>query len=136
MATPKDLIFTMTHQFTLYLQRCGVRRDILGPDQLREMERAFYGGLGQMFFLITQDAAGMKQRDQIQVLESIQKQIEDFWVRELAIQSGLRIVCASCGWRGPYGDLLPRVQADLPKCPNCQRSDGLHYDDESSKRIT
>jgi hypothetical protein len=136
--TPTDLIYTMNHQFTLYLQRCGVSRTTLPPDQLRETERAFYGGLGQMFFLVTIDAANMKREsDQSQVLESIQKQIEDYWARELAIQLKLPILCTVCGWHGTYDKLIPRVGAELPKCPECNASHGLHYDDDKNRdRVT
>jgi hypothetical protein len=134
MRRPTDLIFQLEHQFTLYLQRCKVSRADLGVEQLREMRRAFYGGLGQMFFLITQDVADLKERDQIITLELFQKGIGEFWEEELKMQrAGMENVHATtpckceCGWIGQVKDLiLPTTTGELCKCPKCQ-SVNLYY---------
>jgi hypothetical protein len=134
MRRPTDLIFQTEHQFTLYLQRCKVTRGDLGIEQLREMRRAFYGGLGNMFFLMTQDVADLKERDQILVLELFQRQIGHFWEEELKTQEmGMDLVHATtpckceCGWTGQVKDLiLPAETGEKCMCPKC-RSFNLYY---------
>jgi hypothetical protein len=81
-----DLIFKIEHQFTLFLQRAGVTAGQLPGDQYREMRRAFYGGIGQMFFLFSQDIPDL-QSDKLMttVLKSIQDQIGAFWDEEVKL---------------------------------------------------
>lgn len=132
MRRPTDLIFQLEHQFTLYLQRCKVSRADLGVEQLREMRRAFYGGLGQMFFLVTQDVGSLeKQRDQVMILELMQKQIGNFWTEEQeAHERGLEklhptmAVKCDCGFMGQIMELvLPKEGGGKAKCPKCGSED-------------
>lgn len=125
---PTDLIFKLDHQFVLYLQRCKVTAADLPPDQYREMRRAFFGGLGQMFFLVTQDVIDItNQRDQGTTLSLLQKQLEDFWEMELqAHDLGLSpmhptmLVKCDCGWQGQLQELVkPAADGGLATCPSC-----------------
>lgn len=129
MRRPTDLIYQMEHQFTLYLQRCEITRADLGVEQLREMRRAFYGGLGNMFFLITQDVPKLKPRDQVITLELFQRQIGEFWEEEQKLQEqGMEYLhattsckCQACEWIGQAKDLILPAESDgLCKCPKCQ----------------
>lgn len=134
MRKPTDLIFKLDHQFTLYLQRCGVTRTQLSPTQLCEMQKAFYGGAGQLFFLITQDIAELKEREMPAVLSSFQKQILDFWnlqaemkaKGEFEVPAGMAVSC-SCGWKGVVMELKKNPNPDNPRegfgcCPKCQET--------------
>jgi hypothetical protein len=126
---PHDLIFKLEHQFTLYLQRAGVTAGDLPADQYREMRRAFFGGLGQMFFLVTQDVLDVKgERDQGNVLTSFQDQIGAFWDHEAKLHTeGMfdlhptaQARCA-CGWHGQVQDLKHPEKGASGKlrCPTC-----------------
>jgi hypothetical protein len=135
MRRPNDLIFQLEHQFTLYLQRCEVTRAQLGIDQLREMRRAFYGGLGQMFFLMTQDMGKqLRPGEQLVALDSIQSQLVEFWDEEKRLMDeGLDYLHATspvkceCGWIGEVKDLVkPEISGELCKCPKCS-SPNLYY---------
>lgn len=127
--THKDIIFKMEHQFTLYLQRCGVTRADLPPDQYREMRRAFYGGLGQMFFLVTDDVVKLQGKTYVFALTSMRDQIQEFWDRETEAQAkGLQEyaeqmpVACDCGWSGIVSELVKPQKGgpdDLCRCPKC-----------------
>lgn len=131
---PTDLIFKLEHQFTLYLQRCGITRAEMPPDELRELRRAFYGGCGQMFFVMTQDVMQMKTGLTGVVFDSFVKQLADFWQKEEDEQyeyeqekaGGKKfepdqvLSCSICAWEGPIKDLAkPAEGSGICKCPNC-----------------
>lgn len=128
---PTDLIFKMEHQFTLYLQRAGVNRQILPDIQLQEMRRAFYGGLGQMFFLL-QDAGKMKERDCVQAMESIVAEIAAFWEGENVLEIELLDAdspagCCDCSWTGKIKELeKPAESGGICQCPKC-KSQNIRY---------
>lgn len=124
-----DLIFKLEHQFTLFLQRAGVTRADLPPDQFREMRRAFYGGAGQMFFLMATDIPELPGKTYLKALDSFRDQLQEFWDKETeAHDKGLqeyapqmRVACP-CGWQGIVSDLIkPETPAvdDRCKCPTC-----------------
>lgn len=128
--TPNDIIFKMEHQFTLYLQRAGVSREKLPPIQLVEMRRAFYGGLGQMFFLISQDVVELPRKQVFQVYDSIVKQLGEFWDTEAmkAAMMGLPVIneasivtCPKCHWKGEVKNLKKPTGDKMGKCtcPGC-----------------
>lgn len=133
MSKPTDLIFKLEHQFTLYLQRCAVTREQLSADQYREMRRAFYGGLANMFFLVTQDVIELgNPRDQDKVLSSLQGQIKAFWTKEAEDQEAGRqelhpsiaVTCGRCGWDGQIRDLeVVKQDEDQAVCPHCKSPD-------------
>lgn len=79
---PTDLVYKIRHQFTLYLQRCGVTREMLPPDQLTEMSRAFYGACGQMIFLFRDDLTALKEEEIPVVMEAMCDELEAFWTEE------------------------------------------------------
>lgn len=133
-AKPTDLIFKLEHQFTLYLQRCGVTRAELPPCELREMRRAFYGGLGQMFFLMTQDVMTMKAGFTAPMFDSFVSQIQEFWQKEqdeqdqyeheraggVLFQPDEELKCSICAWEGKLDDLKkPGEGSGICTCPNC-----------------
>jgi hypothetical protein len=127
---PHDLIFKLEHQFTLYLQRAGVTAGQLPADQYNEMQKAFYGGLGQMFFLITQDILDIKgEAEQGKVLSSFQHQIGAFWDQAVKLHNAglfdLHPTAAArcgCGWQGQVQDLKHPEKGASGKlrCPVCE----------------
>lgn len=132
---PTDLIYKLEHQFTLYLQRAQVTRAMLPPDQLIEMRKAFYGGLGQMFFLITQDVPAMGgERNQVIVLELFQRQLGEFWeemVKEFEkshLGPDHSIRCQKCPWEGKTSELVKpeSKKSGLCKCPQCGSEELLY----------
>jgi hypothetical protein len=133
---PHDLIFNLEHQFTLYLQRCRVARADLGPDQLREMRRAFYGGAIQMFFVMTQDILDLKNdAERALVLSSFTAQGMKFWTEEQRkFEAGMdelhptMAARCDCGWQGIVQDLVPPPEgkSGMCRCPNC-KSETIYY---------
>lgn len=125
-----NIIFKLEHQFTLYLQRAGVTRADLPPVQYMEMRRAFYGGLGQMFFLITQDVGKLKERAQMETLQSLMDQVGEYWDKEAKSHKDGRIEyvpqarskCDKCAWEGRVDETI-KPEPDDPdnrvKCPKC-----------------
>jgi hypothetical protein len=127
---PTDIIFKVEHQFTLYLQRAGVSREILPPVQYTETRRAFYGAAGQFFFLLTQDIAALPGASYIPVLNNIRDEIQEFWNKEQTdhlngrqeYATQLMVKCSMCTWQGAVADLVkPEKGAadDRCKCPSC-----------------
>lgn len=134
MPTVNDLIFKLEHQFTLYLQRCGITRAELSPDALREIRRAFYGGCGQMFFIMSQDVIELPNKKIPEVLINIQDQLQAFWDREVKQQSEgiteyvpqMPVRCGLCDWKGTVADLVKPEPDSLDNrcmCPTCQNKD-------------
>lgn len=78
----ETLIFKLEHQFTLYLQRVGFAREKLNPIQLQELRRAFYGGIAQMFILMTQDLKPLNPTERNEFIEFTTEQISEFWNNE------------------------------------------------------
>lgn len=124
-----DLIFKLEHQFTLYLQRAGVTASQLPADQYCEMRRAFYGGCGQMFFLMSQDVTECGSDEAMgKVLRSFQDQIGSFWEKETALHK-LGMVHlhpttpakCECGWEGQVEQLKHPEKGTSGKlrCPKC-----------------
>lgn len=129
MKNPTDLIFKTEHLFTLYLQRIGQSREKLPVEQLQEIRRAYYGALGQLFCLLTQDIYDLKSREQGKVLASIQNQIGDFWENELKkheqgildVHPSRFVKCDGCGWSGKIEDLQkPAEGSGMAVCPKCK----------------
>lgn len=126
---PTDIIFKVEHQFTLYLQRCGVSRASLPADQYSEIRKAFYGAAGQIFFLMAQDIPTLPGGSYIPVLESIQDEIQRFWTDETErhkkghLEYAGQMLCACpCGWKGTVADLTKPVKGaedDRCACPTC-----------------
>ena len=87
---PKD--FDLKHQWSLFLERCGISAMTMPEDQHREMKRAFMGACGQMLILLKDDLGdyGDKYGDEkaALVLQAMLNQVGDFWQKETEKQSG------------------------------------------------
>ncbi|MEJ7647391.1 MAG: hypothetical protein WKF87_22550 [Chryseolinea sp.] len=70
-------------QWLQYLELVRVRESDLPPDQKREMQRAFYAGIGQTLVLLHQDVASMTEAQAEAALESLLKQVGEFCHNEL-----------------------------------------------------
>lgn len=77
--------FSIEFQWNRYVQRSGIRMEQLKalPDQEREMKRAFMGGMGQMFYLLGQDATELPENEINSVFSKIESEIGLFWQLEL-----------------------------------------------------
>lgn len=87
---PKD--FDLSHQWGLFLERCGISAILMPADQEREMKRAFFGACGQLLILF-KDELGDYIDDKgeeagAKVMQNMLDQVSDFWQKETDKQSG------------------------------------------------
>jgi hypothetical protein len=74
--------FLLNNEFQKYLKKVNLSADKMHPLQLQETKRAFFGACGQMLVLLRDDISILEESDAIQVLESLDKQVGDFWINE------------------------------------------------------
>lgn len=77
----KNPEFNLEYQFGLYLERSGVKPEHLHPVQLSETKKAFFGGCGQMLFMLRDDMPD-KEQEAIEVFKSLEEQVLEFFKKE------------------------------------------------------
>lgn len=87
---PKD--FLISHQWSLFCERCGVSENKMPEDQRREMKRAFFGACGQMLILLRDELGdyGDKHGDEAaaKMMHNMLNQVADYWQKETDKHSG------------------------------------------------
>lgn len=73
----------LEYQFEQYLKRVGVSEATLPPVQYREMKRAFFGALGQMYVLYRDVIPELSDADAVGCFQDIGNQIQTFWQNEV-----------------------------------------------------
>ena len=73
--------YNAENQYQQYLKLVGLKEEELTTIQNREMRRAFFGGLGQMFMLINHSARENPE-EAAEKLGMMRDQINDFWRKE------------------------------------------------------
>lgn len=75
------MIFDLKQEYQNYLQQVGLSEPSMHPVQIQETKRAFYGGCGQMFLLVSK-TANLSEGDAIEVLSELERQISVFWAEQ------------------------------------------------------
>jgi hypothetical protein len=87
---PKD--FDLSHQWGLFLERCGISAILMPADQEREMKRAFFGACGQLLLVFRDDLNDYADKEgeiaAVMVMQNMLDQVGDFWQKETDKQSG------------------------------------------------
>jgi len=73
------LMFKVSHQFTLYLQRSGYKRDEMSPVQLDVMERCFYGAVSQVMILMKEELFRLDLDTAVATVNKILEEVTDYW---------------------------------------------------------
>lgn len=66
-------------QYKLYLLLSGQDEEIMNKVQKDETKKAFYAGFAQMHILMKNEIVDMEEKKAVSCLESIEKQIAQFW---------------------------------------------------------
>lgn len=87
---PKD--FDLNHQWSLFLERCGISAISMPEDQRREMKRAFFGACGQILILFKDELNDYADKKgeiaAANVMQNMLDQVSAFWQNESDKQSG------------------------------------------------
>lgn len=75
----------LEYQFGLYLERSGVKPEHLHPVQLSETKKAFFGGCGQMLFLILEDLPE-GEKESLETMVDLQNQVLEFFKKETEME--------------------------------------------------
>lgn len=90
----KDLpkVFDLNHQWSLFMERCGVSAMTMPEDQHREMKRAFFGACGQLLIVFRDELNDYaEEKGEIAaayVMQDMLNQVGGFWQKETDKQSG------------------------------------------------
>jgi len=74
--------FELKEEFDAYLDLVGYDLDAMPEDQLRELKRAFFGGLGRMHRLFEEAGKIPDEKEAAKVLFDMEDQITIFWMDE------------------------------------------------------
>lgn len=74
--------FDIEFQFRKYLELVGLNIHTMPPYQRRETRRAFYGAWGMMLVVMRENVSEMEENDALDVLQSMQEQVEQFWTNQ------------------------------------------------------
>jgi uncharacterized protein YegP (UPF0339 family) len=74
--------FELHEEFIAYCDLVGYDLNEIPTDQLREMKRAFFGGLGRMHRLIEKVSEIPNEKTVIEVINDLEDQINIFWLDE------------------------------------------------------
>lgn len=74
-------IFSIEHQYQLYLQRVKLNESDMGEVQKKELRQCFFAACGQMFFLLRDDIAALDEDAAIATLENMKNQVMQFFLK-------------------------------------------------------
>jgi hypothetical protein len=74
--------FDLNHQYQLYLQRVGLKEDLMHPQQKTETKRAFMGACGQMLILLRDDLGVLPEDQGIEQMQSMLNQVGEYFLKE------------------------------------------------------
>lgn len=78
--------FNIEKQFQAYLKRVGLSEALMPKEQTTELRRAFFGSWGQ-FLVILQQEVIITEEEAFKVLDDMQDQVANFWLRETKNQN-------------------------------------------------
>lgn len=81
-AKPASL-FDIDHQYSLYLQRMGLKEEQLHPVQKIQTKQAFYGAWGQLLICMRDDISALPEAEGMNVLDLMTEQVAIFWAIEV-----------------------------------------------------
>jgi hypothetical protein len=87
-ALPEHLLkrFDLENMFDRYLEIADVDKRVMIPYQLKQMKKAFYGGVGQLMLLITMELSGLPMEQVNQIYHYMLKQVNDYWAENLKVK--------------------------------------------------
>jgi len=84
---PKGDIFSLDHQYNLFLHRMDIDKRKMPPLQRKMMKEAFFGACGQLLILFRDDVGALPENQAIEKMESLLNQVGDFWLRKKGQQN-------------------------------------------------
>lgn len=72
----------LEQEWKKYLALVGLNEANMPADQIRETKRAFMAGCGMMFVLINDGANQEDEKEAVEILETVKKEVSDFWQNE------------------------------------------------------
>ena len=79
MITKDDKVFNIDHQWSLYLERVGLKGKKINPNAYREMKQAFFGAFGQSILLLRDEVAALPEEDGMEVLDGLINQVGNYF---------------------------------------------------------
>lgn len=77
----KNKAFDLEHQYQLYLERVGLREDMMHPVQKKQLKEAFIGACGQMLVMLRDDLSKLDERDAIVEMSEMMNQVGRFFMK-------------------------------------------------------
>ena len=74
--------FDLNYQYSLYLERVGLKEANMNPIQRAETKRAFIGACGQMLILLRDDLAALPEDEGVEEMQGMLNQVGDFFLAE------------------------------------------------------
>lgn len=78
----KNKTFDLEHQYQLYLQRVGLKKENMHPVQRTETKRAFIGACGQMLILLRDDLGALEESKAIETMQDMMNQVGTYFMKE------------------------------------------------------
>lgn len=74
--------FNLNYQYSLYLERVGLKEANMNPIQRIETKRAFIGACGQMLILLRDDLAALPEDVGVKEMQGMLNQVVYFFLAE------------------------------------------------------
>lgn len=125
---PTDLVFKISHQYNLFLQRGKLDASKMSPIQYNEMKKAFFAAWAQFYRLTSDQFAELTLDETVQVMENFETELKEFWTEQVKDYNEGKInyqpqmvVFCNCGWTGPVYELTKPTDKENNKCtcPKC-----------------
>jgi len=75
-------VFSLEHQYQLYLKRVGLKEAMMHPAQRTETKRAFMGACGQMLVMLRDDLVELPENEAVETLQDLNNQVSNYWLAE------------------------------------------------------
>jgi hypothetical protein len=75
----KNPFFDLTFQYKLYLDRMGLKEELMPPEQKKQLKEAFFGACGQMLLLMRDDLSQLSESNAIATMKDMLNQVQQFF---------------------------------------------------------
>lgn len=79
--TPKDIIFTVEHQYKLYLERVALQEELMHPTQAVQLRQTFYGAWGQQLLLMRNEVAEFEEEVGVRIMQAMLDEVRDYFTK-------------------------------------------------------
>jgi hypothetical protein len=73
-------VFSLEHQYQLYLKRCNITEQQMHPAQRKETKQAFFGAIGQILLVLREDMYELSEDEAVQVMEGMINEVSQHFV--------------------------------------------------------